>query len=641
MAYNTGNPLGSTDPRDLVDNAGNLDEAVNSTDSTWTDRLGNERLTMAGMSSAAGDATVAINAAQTAVAAAARSETAAALASAGGAIYATAEDGQDATELPESAYFWVVSAADSAVLELWRKGAIDPTDTGRRLYDVSGFLTQIDKPNLDVLGRVASKLGVEFLRFTSDGKTEGDIVGAQGLALLAATEGDILEGSKDRVVTPDGLATVVSGAYRRNLDVAFRIDAGGVALIETDYEGNLYVVGVNIPELVDARGSSDTLDDRLSAYLDGTGQPLSEMIGEHTLSETRRKLADVVSGLDTVRYRIAINGDSWTDNNRDYYLKFLVPLIEGEFGFAGEGYFDFYRGSAHRPRDPDTGVIAGLTRTGFASTLGSASVGITGPAITQISASSVAASVTLTLNAVGTPDTIRLFARRSADGEIRYRYGAGAWTTISLVGSGNAIVTLDTPTDNTLTIERVTGTTTICGLDLYDSAATGVILDKLGAGGSRTSWWLLADEADWTEQIAALAPDCWVSFFGTNDMFSISADVFRSEQQQLIDRVKSVLPAADVLCVTPPDNILYAFPRSASQAQNAAAHRALAVANRWAHLDLQYAFGATVDDYTDKPSTSTPAGQARGYILDSNPNHPSTTGAALIARVFTQKILGA
>lgn len=45
--YNTGNPLGSADPRDLYDNAENLDNAVNSTANEWTDRLGVERKTWA------------------------------------------------------------------------------------------------------------------------------------------------------------------------------------------------------------------------------------------------------------------------------------------------------------------------------------------------------------------------------------------------------------------------------------------------------------------------------------------------------------------------------------------------------------------------------------------------------------------
>src|SRR5690554_5990999 len=50
MAYNTGNPIGSADPRDLYDNAGNLDVLVNSQDKTeHPDRLGVPRKTWHGM----------------------------------------------------------------------------------------------------------------------------------------------------------------------------------------------------------------------------------------------------------------------------------------------------------------------------------------------------------------------------------------------------------------------------------------------------------------------------------------------------------------------------------------------------------------------------------------------------------------
>ncbi|RYA73925.1 hypothetical protein DD594_28540, partial [Enterobacter cloacae complex sp. 4DZ1-17B1] len=48
--YNTNNPLGSTDPRDLYDNAQNLDQATNTlTDEEWLDRFGVSRLTWFGM----------------------------------------------------------------------------------------------------------------------------------------------------------------------------------------------------------------------------------------------------------------------------------------------------------------------------------------------------------------------------------------------------------------------------------------------------------------------------------------------------------------------------------------------------------------------------------------------------------------
>jgi len=49
MSYNTGNPVPSRDPRDLVDNAEILDRAVNGDETTWTDRLGRERKSWAGM----------------------------------------------------------------------------------------------------------------------------------------------------------------------------------------------------------------------------------------------------------------------------------------------------------------------------------------------------------------------------------------------------------------------------------------------------------------------------------------------------------------------------------------------------------------------------------------------------------------
>ncbi|MFQ1062142.1 sialate O-acetylesterase [Bordetella trematum] len=68
--YNTRNPLGSKSPKDLSDNAENLDNAVNTPLDTWTDRFGKSRLSLAGMSKAAGDASLAIGAAEDALMAA-------------------------------------------------------------------------------------------------------------------------------------------------------------------------------------------------------------------------------------------------------------------------------------------------------------------------------------------------------------------------------------------------------------------------------------------------------------------------------------------------------------------------------------------------------------------------------------------
>ncbi|MGK0663638.1 hypothetical protein [Serratia marcescens] len=47
--YNTGNPLGSTDPRDLYDNAQNLDNAINGGSEPWQDRFGRNRISYEGL----------------------------------------------------------------------------------------------------------------------------------------------------------------------------------------------------------------------------------------------------------------------------------------------------------------------------------------------------------------------------------------------------------------------------------------------------------------------------------------------------------------------------------------------------------------------------------------------------------------
>lgn len=46
--YNTGNRVGSSDPRDLYDNAENLDGAINGTGAAWVDRLGESRISWEG-----------------------------------------------------------------------------------------------------------------------------------------------------------------------------------------------------------------------------------------------------------------------------------------------------------------------------------------------------------------------------------------------------------------------------------------------------------------------------------------------------------------------------------------------------------------------------------------------------------------
>jgi hypothetical protein len=80
--YNTGNPIGSADPRDLYDNAQNIDTSANDTTNVeWTDRLGNKRITLWGFERIADEAKTSVvslaNSAQQSATAAAIARTAA------------------------------------------------------------------------------------------------------------------------------------------------------------------------------------------------------------------------------------------------------------------------------------------------------------------------------------------------------------------------------------------------------------------------------------------------------------------------------------------------------------------------------------------------------------------------------------
>lgn len=67
--YNTGNPIGSPDPKDLYDNAENFDEAINSNKDTFIDRLGKSRPTLKGGVDPSGLVQTAVNARDDAIAA--------------------------------------------------------------------------------------------------------------------------------------------------------------------------------------------------------------------------------------------------------------------------------------------------------------------------------------------------------------------------------------------------------------------------------------------------------------------------------------------------------------------------------------------------------------------------------------------
>lgn len=163
MMYNTGNPVGSTAPKDLYDNSQVLDRVTNSNDLTTRDRLQREILTLKGMASAAGDATIAIDAAQRAL-----NSADASAASAAEAAHTAATVEENAEEIAETAAASAVAAVSAAVsADADRaEAAAEAAETARDVANVSANIY----PTISA-GLAATALGGYFSVPAADAET--------------------------------------------------------------------------------------------------------------------------------------------------------------------------------------------------------------------------------------------------------------------------------------------------------------------------------------------------------------------------------------------------------------------------------------------------------------------------------------
>lgn len=368
-------------------------------------------------------------------------------------------------------------------------------------------------------------------------------------------------------------------------------------------------------EVTAARGTTASLSDRLASIrLDGL--PSAPLYGAQHLRETRRLLSALRSGaVDTVLSVCAV-GDSWTDN-RLHWIERLRAQLLSEYGSAGTGFVAPGRGAAD-------GAVT-ITYSGF-SALNFVSPS---PHLLELESSTAGHSVTVT--APGGADEALLYYRGDT-GIVRARYNAGAWSAdIPLSGTGTQTVALPTPPAGaiTLEIEVVSGTCVIYGVELRDTAP-GIRWHKLGAGNSRAAQWAAVDAQQWQDGIAALAPRLVTLMLGTNDRHWYDEVSFSGYMQTMIDRVRAAAPLADILLISPPEN-LSAGPRDLEDYSYIT--RQLAAANRCAHLDLQPYFGDPTDplgSYGDNGA---------GYILLSDASHPSSVGDFALTEAIYRAIL--
>ncbi|GGD24432.1 SGNH/GDSL hydrolase family protein [Aureimonas glaciei] len=305
------------------------------------------------------------------------------------------------------------------------------------------------------------------------------------------------------------------------------------------------------------------------------------------LKQIRSRLRRIKQGMGG-QLNIGLIGDSWTDSG-PMWSSHLSAALKAAYGNAGLGYLGFGSGGAidgtYTSTETGTWVVTNyLNPTPDTSIFTSSTVGsrrrVTGPAAPVISAA-------------------KLFYMASADGVVRYRWNDGTWAAnLSLAGTGLKIAALTGfPTSGawSFDVEVVSGTVILGGVE-FQSAATGVRVHKLGKAGSTAKQWAALDGAQWKAGMTSLGLHAAVILHGTNDNgLAFTPGQFRSDLNQIADRLKSAVNTPDLFFVAPFENMLTGKPYP--MRDHARAMRGVADEQWGAMLNLQHVVGRSVSDY--------------------------------------------
>lgn len=345
--------------------------------------------------------------------------------------------------------------------------------------------------------------------------------------------------------------------------------------------------------------------------------PVTPVAWQDRLRETRRKMADLAGSAPSETLVIVAGpGDSWTDS-RLIWVRETTRALKWLYGNAGPGYVACYNGGAD---DAEASWSSFASWTAKVCNVSTPGVAVPTMSLSSCFTATVGASVTLTAADAFSAAALHYIG----GGSVRYKYGAGAWNNLTLSGAGLQIATLATPPGATvaLTIETVSGTVELAGVDLRNGLP-GVVVHKASMSGARATDWLGQDSASMQRGFAALAGDAHISLLGINDRGIRTAATFGADMASLVSILRTSRPGCDVLLSTAPEILQPSLMASAPMPGFAAAARRVAADNQCAHLDMQAHFGkADTSDYGDS---------GRQYMTSADTAHPATKGRPVVS----------
>jgi hypothetical protein len=332
-----------------------------------------------------------------------------------------------------------------------------------------------------------------------------------------------------------------------------------------------------------------------------------------------------------LRYVFALIGDSWSTTS-DYMALGLANALIDKLGDGGVGWYGLGFTGPTQAGDARKLYYLKSALTDWTSNY---HAGSTSPNISDARSSTPGAQmVVANRSIVSHPalSAVKLHFTGTADGVIRWSWdGGSSWSadtdvqggngvqqTLSLTGFPTGALSSAGADTIMLTIEVVSGSVILCGLDLQ-SASDGIVIHKLGASGAKASDWVTSIGASWRAGIAALGLNGAQILLGVNDQAGgVSADTYAAQMIQILNSLQVAAPVADPILIVPPETPAgYAV----AMADYATKLRPLAASNKAAFLNLGPAFG---DDPADYASTGA------FPLFQADNAHPEPRGRPLV-----------